>query len=132
MYKLYISFRFSLPKTSAKLSARHSQLLHSRIVLTHRDTEGDQDKRDYAEDSEDLATASLTSPGIDECRERVEEEILEHHLQHEYFCRLPWKRVAEDTTVVRTSPSGSTQPLTYRMYNPAEVDGTEIPKHAQP
>lgn len=85
------------------MSAHHAQLLHLRIVLTHGDTEGDQDKRDYAENSEDLATAGLASPGVDECRERVEEEILEHHLQHEYFRRLSWERVAEEIMIVRTS-----------------------------
>lgn len=102
------------------------------MVLTHGDTEGDEDKRDYAEHSEDLATTGLASPGVDECRECVEEKVLEHHLQHEYLRRLPWERVSERIAVVRTSQLNQHSPLTYRMYNPAEVDGTEIPKHAQP
>lgn len=61
------------------------------MVLTHRDAKGNQDKRDDAEDSEHLAATGLTSPGVDECRERIEQKVLQHHLQHEYFRRLPWK-----------------------------------------
>jgi len=85
VYKLCINFRFSLPKISAQLS---------ETVLTHWDTEGNQDNRDDAEDPEHLAAAGFGRPGVDEGREGVEEEVLQHHLKHKDFRRLSGERVA--------------------------------------
>lgn len=80
---------------SIQLSVRHAQLTHLMMVLTHRDAEGNQDKRDDAEDSEHLAAPGLGSPGVDECRECIEQEVLQHHLQHEHFRRLSREGVTE-------------------------------------
>lgn len=135
MYKLYMSFRFTLPKMSTQLSAYHDvQPIHLRTVLTHWDAEGNQDKRDDAKDFEHRAATGLAGPGVDECGECIEQEVLEHHLQDEDFCRLSRKRVPEKHTSI-VSPrefSTNTRGMPYRIYNPADVDGTEIPKQAQP
>lgn len=99
------------------------------MALTHGDTEGDQDKRDYAENSENLATTRLASPGVDECRECVEEEVLEHHLQHEYFRRLSWERVAEEEIiVVRYFQAGSRQPFDSQNIQPSRGRWDRNPK----
>jgi hypothetical protein len=90
-----------LPKNICNSSASrplHAVLLPKKSALTHRHTRHKPAQRNDAPNLTHIRRPMLCRKLIDERGKRVEQEVLDHHLQDEDFRSVGTERVAVDTT----------------------------------
>jgi len=133
-YTRYMKRRFTFPKISASTSVSRGTKGPASWTLTHGDARRQQAQGHDPERPEDGRRPLLARPGVDKCRKGVEHEVLDHHLQHKDLGGLVRERVAVagQSALPAVLHRGGKGWAAYRMYRPAEVDGTAMPNPTRP